>query len=131
MFDTISQSVNVPKRDLLSIVATVRPGSLNGCKWCKKTILWNGGTWVHVNDRPACAGIACRGVWVKGKTAPVEVEGLFKKSTRQAPVCRCKRCDLQKPAWRIMGKWMMSLRSECPAAVATPIQGHQEPDGDE
>lgn len=123
MFDNISQSVNVPKRDLLSVVANLPPGSLNGCKWCEKTILWNGGTWVHVNDRPQCDYIPCASAWVKGKTEPVEIHGFFGSTTRQAPVSKCSRCDEERAAfwgsytkaWRSMGS------SECKAAIATPI----------
>lgn len=124
MFDTTVHSVNVPKRDLLSIVANVPPGSLNGCKWCGKTILWNGGTWVHVNDRPACSYIACKMEWAEGKTEPIEVIGLFRTRTEQSPVGRCSRCLREDAAYHSSyrgGGWMLSGRSECPAAVATPV----------
>lgn len=120
MFDRYTTNT-APKPDLLSIVASVKPGDLNGCRFCGKTILWNGGTWVHANDQRKCAHIRCKGGWVEGKTAPVEVPGFFRALTKQAPVCRCERCGYEGPAYLICGKWMDSLSFECPAAVATPI----------
>jgi len=127
MFDNYNQTMNVTKKDLLSIVAEVKPGSLNGCQFCRKTILWNGGTWVHVNDKPQCEDIKCKPEWTKDtEEVLVGYTGFFAQLPKMepAPVVECSRCHQIKTAYKFYGKWhstMGSYGTECKAAVATPI----------
>lgn len=129
MFDNFnSQTVNVPKRDLLSIVANAAPGSINGCKWCLKTILFNGGTWVHANDKNACEGIKCDPEWTKDTEPVEEIVGTFfpRKAKLDAPVAQCKRCGERRKAFLYgTGRWGTTLGSygsdSCKVAVATPM----------
>jgi len=125
MFDTHNQTINVPKKDLLSIVAEVKPGSLNGCQFCRKTILWNGGTWAHVNDEPQCEGIKCKPEWTKDtEEVLVGYTGFFTQRPKMepAPIVECSRCHDRRPADKSEGEWQSFMGySDCKGAVATPI----------
>ena len=128
MFDIHGQTVNVPKKDLLSIVAEVKPGSLNGCQFCRKTILWNGGTWVHVNDKPECEGVKCKPEWTKDTEEILTgYTGLFfsKPVMEQAPIAECSICHKRETSWKTETGWKCSMGTyyslDCKNPVATPI----------
>jgi hypothetical protein len=48
-----SQTVNVPKPDLLSVMAE-KGVPVNGCKFCRRTIFWNGAFWNHADGKAEC-----------------------------------------------------------------------------
>lgn len=124
-----SASVNVPKPDFVQLVAQLPAGTVAGCKWCKKTIFWNGSFWNHVDgDRHKCERGYSGGPHdvVKVGAQSIEVDKTWFRGRPimlEVPVHRCTACGEEKPAKLFDGYLFHDLAYDCPAKVATP----QEP----
>ena len=128
MFDTISRSVSVQKPDFVQLVSQLPVGTVAGCKWCFKTIFWNGSFWNHVDrDRHKCDRGFMGGPHNIEKVGHQEIEvgrTFFKNRPimRTAPIHRCTDCGQQKVASFSGGYWFEDLDYDCPVKVATPAK---------
>jgi len=133
MFDTISQSVRVEKPDFVQLVGQLPAGTTAGCKWCHKTIFFNGSFWNHIDgDQHKCERGHSGGphdVEVIGHKE-VEVSKTFftgKPVMGKAPVHRCTACKKENVAKASSGYWFPDLGYDCPAKVATPLVKQESP----
>lgn len=120
-------SVNVQKPDFVQLVGSLKPGQVAGCKWCRKTIFWNGSFWNHVDGDEHKCELGYSGsphdLEVVGKES-IEVGKTFWKQRpimAEVQVRRCTACGEQKPDHPFGGYLFPSLGYECPAKVATPF----------
>lgn len=116
-------SVHVEKPDFLTMVAQAPVGSINGCKWCKRTIFWNGANWNHKDDKHSCA-LPHDMEWTE-KRVRIEVDHDFwgRPVYKDGPVAKCRHCNVECDArWLQVLKewWMPVLLGKCPEKVATP-----------
>lgn len=132
MFDTISQSVRVEKPDFVQLVGQLPAGTTAGCKWCRKTIFFNGSFWNHIDgDQHKCE---------RSYGSPHDVEEVGEEEVRvgvsfwtgkptmvKAPVYRCSACMAQKVARNFSGNWFPDLGYDCAAKVATPFRPEVKP----
>lgn len=122
-----SASATVEKPDFVQLLGNLPLDRVAGCRWCKKTIFWNGSFWNHVEkDTHECPGY-------NGTRHDKEVVGheevevgrtMFRNRPirRRLPVHRCAACG--EKALARADEWGVSdnLGYRCPAKVATPQQ---------
>lgn len=131
MFDTIRQSTRVEKPDFVQLVSQLRPGTVAGCKWCKKTIFFNGSFWNHIDEdvHPCEWPHVQHDLTVVG-SVDVEVGRTFwhrhpvleKASVRKCAACGGEAADeIVDYGWPYGRVWRHGLETgDCPLKVATP-----------